>query len=540
MAKSKTSKKKITARQFAPIALWLAGVALLATVILLAFKLLASAGLYLPSNAKQLNLFLLISTGVVILGLALFALLDPQRVREFLTGRQARYGSNAIIMLIASIGILVVVNLIVFQSPVKPLDLTEDKSNSLAPETMEVLKSLSAPVQATAFFTSQSSTTTAAKLLANYKAGAGGKFDYKFVDPDQNPVLAQQAGISGDGKIYLQMGDAHEIVAYASEQDITAALIRLINPGQRVIYFLTGHGERDIEQASNTSYTQVKAALEAKNYTVLTLNLVAEHKVPDDAKAIIIAGPLQPLTTDEVTLLQGYVATGGALIVMEEPLPMTQFGDTPDPLADYLATSLGITLNNDVVIDTNSSQTLYAVAAMYSSHPITEKLQGVFSYYPTARSLSATPEAKTQPVQLAATATGAWGETDFEGLANALQGNGQISFDQGIDISGPLTLAMAVSDATTGSNVVVFGDSDFASDQFFSQYANGDMLINAIDWAAGQEKQLNLTSPQPITRSLNPISSLTFWMIALSLVILLPGLVIASGITSWVIRRSRG
>lgn len=536
MAKSKTSKKKITARQLTPIALWLAGIALLATVILLAFKLLASAGLYLPSNAKQLNLFLLISTGVVILGLALFALLDPQRVREFLTGRQARYGSNAIIMLIASIGIIVVINLIVFQSTAKPLDLTEDKSNSLAPETMDVLKSLPAPVQATAFFTSQSSTTTAAKLLANYKAGAGGKFDYKFVDPDQNPVLAQQASISGDGKIYLQMGDAHEIVAYASEQDITAALIRLINPGQRVIYFLTGHGERDIEQSADDAYTQVKSALEAKNYTVETLNLIADHKIPDDAKAIIIAGPLKPIMADEATLLGDYVTEGGALVVMEDPIPMTQFGDSPDPLADYLSTKWGIILNNNIVIDTSSNQPLYAVAANYGNHPITEKLQGLVSFFPAARSLSIDSNATIPPVALISTTQASWGETDFA----AIHANGQFGYDANADYPGPLVLAASVEDTTTSSRIVVFGNSAFASDKFSGQYANGDMLINAIDWAAGQEKQLNLTSPQPITRSLNPVSSLTFWMIAMSLVIFLPGLVIASGITSWLVRRSKG
>jgi ABC-type uncharacterized transport system involved in gliding motility auxiliary subunit len=397
---------------------------------------------------------------------------------------------------------------------------------------MDVLKSLPAAVQATAFFTSQSSTTTAAKLLANYKAGAGGKFDYEFVDPDQNPVLAQQASISGDGKIYLQMGDAHEIVAYASEQDITAALIRLINPGQRVIYFLTGHGERDIEQSADEAYTQVKSALEAKNYTVETLNLIADHKIPDDAKAIIIAGPLKPITADEATLLGDYVTKGGALVVMEDPIPMTQFGDSPDPLADYLSTKWGIILNNNIVIDTSSNQPLYAVAANYGNHPITEKLQGLVSFFPAARSLTIDSNATNPPVALITTTQASWGETDFAAP--------QANYDTNADYPGPLVLAASVEDTTTSSRIVVFGNSAFACDKFFGQYANGDMLINAIDWAAGQEKQLNLTSPQPITRSLNPVSSLTFWMIAMSLVILLPGLVIASGITSWLVRRSKG
>jgi ABC-type uncharacterized transport system involved in gliding motility auxiliary subunit len=535
MAKFKIPMKKISAKQVAPFALWLAGIALLAALGLLAFKLLASAGLYTPTNVKSLDLYLMIAAGVTLLGVALYALLDPQRTREFLTGRQARYGSNALIMLIAAIGILIVVNLIVYQSPAKPLDLTEDKSNSLAPETITVLESLPAPVQATAFFTSQYPKDTATKLLDNYKNNSNGKFEYNFVDPDQDPVQAKAAGISGDGKIYLQMGEAHEIVTYASENDITTALIRLINPGQRVVYFLTGHGEHDITQSGDAAYTSVKSALEAKNYTVESLNLAAEHKIPEDAKAIIIAGPLQPITTDEATLLEDYVTNGGALVVMEDPIPTTQFGSSPDPLADYLASKWGITFNNDVVIDTSSNQPIYAVAASYASHPITDKLQGMISFFPAARSLSIDSIASPLPVALITTSQASWGETDFA----SLQSN-QVGYNAGSDLPGPLSLAAAVTNTTANSHIVVFGDSDFASDQFFARYANGDLLINAIDWAAGQEKQLNLTTPSPITRTLNPPNAFVMALIALFFVIVLPGIVIGGSIASWLARRARG
>ncbi len=138
------------------------------------------------------------------------------------------------------------------------MDFTEDKQNSLASETLDTLKALPASVQATAFFTSQTPSDTAQKLLENYKNHSNGKFDYTIIDPDQNPLAAKQAGITGDGKIYLQMGDHHEIVASASEQDITSALVRLMNPGQRTIYFLTGHGERDIQNAADPAYTTAK------------------------------------------------------------------------------------------------------------------------------------------------------------------------------------------------------------------------------------------------------------------------------------------
>jgi ABC-type uncharacterized transport system involved in gliding motility auxiliary subunit len=536
MAKTKNTQKKLNPKRFAVIGLWVSGIALLATILFLIVKLLAAAKIYTIPNALAFNWMLGISAALLVLGLAFYTLINPQRVRELLTGRQARYGSNAAIMLLAFVGILIVVNIIVIQYPGKPLDLTEDKQNSLAKVSQDTLKNLPASVQATAFFTSQTPSDTARKLLDNFKNNSNGKFDFSFVDPDQNPLAARQAGITGDGKIYLQMGDRHEIVALASEQDITSALVRLLNPGKQTIYFLTGHGERDIQTSGNTAYTAAKSALEAKNYTVLPLNLIATNKIPDDATVIVIAGPTQPISSAEQTLIQDFVQKGGALIVMEEPTPLTQFGNSPDPLAAYLATTWGITFDNDIVIDTNTNQPLYAVAASYGTHAITEKLQGLVSFFPSARSISIDTNLTNKPTALISTASSAWGETDFA----SLQANGQVAFNSGVDFPGPLTLAAVSNDTATGSHVVVFGDSDFASDAFFGQYANGDMFINAIDWAAGQEQLINLNTPTAISRTLNLPSNFWLLVMAISFLFIVPGLVIAGGVISWLVRRSRG
>jgi hypothetical protein len=141
-----------------------------------------------------------------------------------------------------------------------------------------------------------------------------------------------------------------------------------------------------------------------------------------------------------------------------------------------------------------------------------------------------------QPTSLITTANSAWGETDFA----SLQSNGQVAFNAATDFPGPLTLAVAVSDTTANNHVVVFGDSDFASDAFFGQYANGDMFINAIDWAAGQEQLINLNSPTAISRTLVLPSSFWLLVMAISFLFVLPGLVIAGGVISWLVRRSRG
>jgi hypothetical protein len=259
---------KSSKTRFAFVGLILAIVGAVAALILALIKGIQMLGLYTPKTPQSLNLPLEISLGVVILGLGLYALLAPDKVRAFLTGRQARYGSNALILSLAFIGILGVVNLLIYQHP-KQFDLTEGQQHTLAPETLNMLKALPQKVTATAFFSSRASSDTARQLLMDFQASSNGKFEFGFVDPDLNPLQAQNAGITGDGKILLQMGDQKEIATSATEQELDKALIRLINPQKRVIYFVTGNGERDIQNAGDASLSDLRTT---RSLTMLQLS----------------------------------------------------------------------------------------------------------------------------------------------------------------------------------------------------------------------------------------------------------------------------
>jgi ABC-type uncharacterized transport system involved in gliding motility auxiliary subunit len=537
MAKKSNTSKKITLRQLAPAGLWLSGLAVLAVIITLIVKLLVFIGLYTPTDQKVINLVLWISVGVAVVGLAIYALFDPQKTREFLTGRQARHGSNAIIMLIAFILILVVINAIVYQNPIQ-WDWTEGKQNTLAPETLDTLKALPAPVQAIGFFTSRTSNTSTLDLFTKLKANSNGKFNYEFVDPEANPAKAQQYKVTQDGSVVLVLQGRQEVLTSPTEQDFANALVRLMNPGQRAVYFLTGHGERDIQNSSDKAYTRARTVLESKNYTVKSLNLLAQNSIPSDALSIIIDDPTQPISSQEMTLLNAYVAKGGALIVMEDATLVSNAGSPADPLVTYLTSTWGITIVNDLVIDPSSSQIIVAVENAYGSHPITDKLQSqnMVSFFPTARSLTLNSQIQgVTTTALVTTINSSWGETDF----TALQNN-QVAFDPTIDFAGPLTVAAAAENSTTKGRVVVIGDASFASDIYFDQYGNGDLFTNAVDWAAGQGNLINLTASQPISRQMNLPSNLTIPILVFLFVILIPGLIVAGWVATWLVRRSRG
>ncbi len=529
---AKPQKSATKPKEYAVYGLWLSAAGLVSALILGGLKFLAFSDLYTPPDIKRLNLVFWISVGLVVIGPCIYALLNPQGVRDFLSGRQARYGSNALVMTLAVLGILIVVNVITFQNPYK-WDLTEGKENTLAPESLEALKTLPQPVTALAFYSGRMSTEFVNNLLMNFRSSSEGKFDYRFIDPELNPLLAQQMGVTRDGMIILQMGEQKEIVTYASEAEITGALVRLMNPEAYTVYFLTGHGEKDIEQSNENSMTWVKQTLSNKNYIVKTLNLLATNAIPEDAASIVIAGPTKPVSEQEVALLKAYLQKGGALVVLSEPPVLTDFGQAEDLLAKMLAEDWGIALDNDLVLDPTVNPPYMAVAAQYSSHAITEKMGTLVSVFPKARTLTLpdAPAGKmTTPLVL--TTENAWGETSpsREDIAPA-------SFDAETDKAGPLVLAAVSEDQS--SRVIVFGDSDFASDTAYSSYGNSDMFINTIDWAVGR-KTFGITPKDTPERSFKFLSQIQLIGLMLSGVCLIPGLVLVGGLAAWAARRSRG
>lgn len=512
-------------RRFAPVGLAVSGIAALVSFVLYILQ-------------RSFNLPLQISLGFIVLGLAAAILLDPQRAREILTGRQARYGSNSFLMTVAVIGILVVLNYLVNNNS-KQWDLTEDQQNTLAPETLEILSSLTAPVKAEAYYSTQLSTSNVEKLLQNYQTNSKGKFTYEIIDPNKDAIRTQQAKIARDGTIVLKMDDRQEQVTSSSEEDLSGALVRLANPGQRAVYFLTGHGEKDIENVGESNVSQLVFTLRAKNYTVNTLNLLANPTIPEDALAIIIAGPQKPLSEQEITLLKTYQDSGKAMVYLSEPLLPAGTGEPVDPMIGYLSTNWGIALDEDIIIDfsPNNNQPDTVYSNRFSSHPITEKMNSLVLQAPTTRSVRQENQLENITLtELVSTSENAWGETDFETLLNQQAANP----DPAQDHIGPVSFAVAGENQATGARIVIVGDSDFASTSFFNNYGNGDFILNTIDWAAQQDNLISLTPRETIQRIIVSPDPITLNLVLLGSVFLLPGLVIFTGIFVMIQRRRRG
>lgn len=487
---------------------------------------------------RQFDLYLQIGLAVSVLGLALFVILDPDSVRKLFSSRNFKYGSFSFVIIIVLLAVVVLINLTANKYNIK-WDFTEDKQNSLTSETINTIAGIPESINALAFFTADVSKEQATLLLNLYKQAAAGKFDYTFIDPESNPVVAQQFNVTKNGTVILTMGERSEPVNYLTEVEVTTAIIKLLNPTQHVVYFLTGHGEHDLKSTDETSYSSVVAALTSRNFLVNELNLMATSQIPQDAEVIVIAGPTKQLSRAEVDLLKSFVESGRSLFVLENPVPMSDFGNAADPVAEYLQNEWGIILGQDVVMDPNSQNPNQAVSQEYSEHPIVDPLlkSNMVTVFPYARSVQ-TVEAAPANITFESiinTAENSWGETDFKSL-----NEGEVNFEEGKDLPGPVSLAVAANNSVTNGRIVVIGNSFFAINNNFTFYGNGDLMMNSITWLAGDDKLINLTPHENIERLVVPPQSVTVNALLLVSVFVIPMLILVTGIIVYTRKKKMG
>ena len=489
------------------------------TVLILSFL----AG-RLGSEPKWLPQLLLV-VGLVLV--ALFVYLSPETVRALFTRRQTRYGGNALVMSLALLGILFFVN-VWSNSNHKRWDLTQNKEFSLSTQTIAVLKGLTEQIKITGFYVPEQADQRqqVEDLLQEYRYHTN-LLQVEFVDPDQKPGLARQLGISSSGVLVFQRGEKKQESFAIDEQDITSNILKVSRDVQKTVYFTTGHGERDPESSDPDNYSQIKAILERDNYLVKLLNLATvTDTLPSDVAAIIVAGPTNSFAPQEEERLGNYLDQGGKVMVLIDP--------TVDLGLDDLLARWGVTVRNDAIIDPSSSfygDVATPLVSRYNFHTITKDLNGLSTFFPLARSISATASlTNTTVTPLFETSSTSWGETDLQ--------NPQAALDPATDIPGPLTLAVAVEKAaeTTG-RLVVFGDSDFASDNALSvrgAVGNPDLFRNAVNWLAEEESLIAIGPKSQATRDIRPMTPSEERFLFYTTVIMLPlAVLLAGGIVWW-------
>jgi ABC-type uncharacterized transport system involved in gliding motility auxiliary subunit len=430
--------------------------------------------------------------------LLFFFIAERRLVARVPGSRAARYGANAVAITLAFAGVLVLLNLLAVRHNAR-WDLTQDKRFTLSEQTVKVLRGLQRDVQVTAFFAEASEGRERMKRLLDDYAGHTPRLHVTFTDPDRNPALARQHGIREYGTTVFESGDQSYRITETSEEALTNALVRVSREGKKTVCFLSGHGERSIDDAQRTGYATARRALEEQGFAAREVLLLRDPEVPEDCAVLVAAGPVKPVLDSELAALSAYLQGGGKALVLLDP--QTETGLEP------LLETWGVTARDDLIIDTMSrlfgGSYTTPIVTEYPPHEITRGFQ-LATFLPLARSLAeaALPEgAAFYP--LARTTAQSWGETELAG--------DKASFDPTRDHMGPLTVAALVerrgADGQPDTQLAVVGDSDFADNTNFGFSGNGDFFQNLVSYLAKEEDLISIRpkdakpSPLMLTRA---------------------------------------
>ena len=436
------------------------------------------------------------------LGLLLLSLLDTLRRSNSPTARRRRkYGINVTLMLATFIAILGVVNFIALRADVR-VDTTFSQQFTLAEQTRTVLDDLEHKVEATAFFVDRFEDADPLQsalhdrtesLLREFERVAPGRFSYRFVDPETDPVLASEKGIDRYPGVLFESEEAgaryFAPAASNVEQGFLTGLLVASGVAQKTVYVLTGHGELatdDAGVASNRGFALAVEGLRNDSYRVTALNLQAEEAVSDDAAALIIPSPMTALTGEEPEALSSYLKGGGGILALLEP-------EADESWRSWVQ-EWGVSVSDDYVIDSGSHVAgtpgiPLITPSQYAAPYITGQLDS--SLFPGLAPVGLVTDPQLMPTLvdldfLAVTTPVSFASAQLSATAPGSDDlTGPFLVGVIMRMVGPLTEPPpSVADANVGT-LSVFGDGEFASNRFFPALSNGDLFLNVVNEIAG-------------------------------------------------------
>lgn len=434
-----------------------------------------------------------VSVAFVVLGIAF----DWKMYWEFLTMRTTKHGMNMGAMILLVVTLLVCVNYLANRNN-KTWDVTEEKLNSLSDQSLSVLKGLQGDMEIKVFFKGGTGSEERLKVKQNLQAyqEASSKLKVRFI----NSYVDTEAALK-----YLNDQpdrDASPIFVFVEykgkkiraeqpfdEAAFTSAMIKATRSGESKIYFVRGHGEKEIDFEGDQGLRQFVRALEESSFKVEALNLVEKKEIPKDASVIAIVGPVMPYLEEEVKWLRDYVREGGKLFIALDPGQRHNLAN--------LTKTLGVQFENNFVLTRLPLEGWGPAGVLgLSFDPASEITRSfptgaAFSLFHLASEVkvAADKPADIEAKELVKSDANSFTLTDPTKPIRAVPQTSAVTV--AVSAEGKLP------EATKAFEAVIFGDSDFISNRGMAVGVNRDLALNSIAQLADQADLISIRPKLP-------------------------------------------
>ncbi len=475
--------------------------------------------------------------------------MKDRKLRKLLGGGLAlRGGAYALGLSAVVLAILVAVNLLARALPATAtqLDMSASQLYSITSNTKVVVNALEEDVTIYWIVQAGEEDDVIENLLSKYES-LSDHITVEKRNPDVYPTFAQQytdetvtnnslVVVCGEryryipnSDIYVQELDMNSYgytTSFDGEGCVTSAIDYVVSEDLPQLYLLEGHGEAELP-------TEFAGQLEKENIETVSLSLLSEGSVPEEADCVMIYAPESDISTEEKDILADYVAGGGKLLVCAGP---TEEDGILENLYGLLA-DYGVTASEGIVVEGDSGhyafQTPYLLMPDMAESDITSPLIADNYYVLMPISLGLTVGEDTggaTVTELLTTSDAAFSKVAGYALDTFEKEDG--------DIDGPFALAVSVE--TGEGQILWFASSYFLEDAYnaYSSGANGDLGMNAVAALVGEREAMAIRS-RSLSYSYLTISASTASAIQVLMIGVLPLAYLGIGIWVALERRRR-
>ena len=417
------------------------------------------------------------------------------------------------------------------------IDLTEDKIFSLSPATVGILNDLEDLLTIDVYMSSDPPVQVSPvsrdvnDFLDDFEAGSDGNVKIVRHFPEDDARAERKASTAGvppvrfnlhsQGELQIKTGylgivltylDKREVIPFIESVDgFEYALASLTNKmlsdnvEKKTVGFLSGHAEMSPSE-------EMASFLSVLNQQYQLIPVEAVEGVPlamEGVDVLVVNSPKERITSAHIDDINRYLNTGGKAFFNLEPVlvDLQQLAglSNRDSLAGYAESRFGVIIDDNMVYDLQSNETLSFAAGASGSvllpYPFWVRAEVIDSkvgghvnsvVLPWASSLGIMTmpdsEYKIEPL-IRTTAYAA-----VDDLYKNLKPNAPVFTDplQSNFFSSDLAVT---AESDNGSRVVITGDADWLSDRATQRFSSNILLaLNLVDWLAQEDALASIRS----------------------------------------------
>ena len=214
----------------------------------------------------------------------------------------------------------------------KTFDFTEEGINSLSLQSQDILKTLDEDLFIRIFYNGDKISDEARflknslnEILSLYKQGSF-KVKVRFINSYVENALAEKYL---SNLVDKKQKEVFVFVEYETrrvrvdepftEESLTSAIIKTKKREKKEIYFLVGHGERDLKDDKAEGLKTFEQYLMDSAFALKEWSFIQDGK-PQTSPALVVAiGPRRPFFPEELNWLKDYLQQGGRLLLALDP-----------------------------------------------------------------------------------------------------------------------------------------------------------------------------------------------------------------------------